>query len=86
MDQVAETAATRMMRSALFGQLIILIVYFPILALSGIEGKMFRPMALTVSFAIMGAMLLSLDLRAGRGGLGPAQGYPGGRHRWPTAS
>ena len=60
MDQVAETAATRMMRSALFGQLIILIVYFPILALSGIEGKMFRPMALTVSFAIVGAMLLCL--------------------------
>ena len=60
MDQVAEAAATRMMRSALFGQLIILIVYFPILALTGIEGKMFRPMALTVSFAILGAMLLCL--------------------------
>ncbi|GGG37063.1 efflux RND transporter permease subunit [Hymenobacter glacieicola] len=60
MDQVAETAATRMMRSALFGQLIILIVYLPILALTGIEGKMFRPMALTVSFAIVGAMLLCL--------------------------
>ncbi|MBC6990515.1 CusA/CzcA family heavy metal efflux RND transporter [Hymenobacter sp. BT491] len=60
MDQVAEAAATRMMRSALFGQLIILIVYFPILALTGIEGKMFRPMALTVSFAIVGAMLLCL--------------------------
>ncbi|WP_375437704.1 CusA/CzcA family heavy metal efflux RND transporter [uncultured Hymenobacter sp.] len=60
MNEVAETAATRMMRSALFGQLIILIVYFPILALTGIEGKMFRPMALTVSFAILGAMLLCL--------------------------
>ena len=60
MDQMAETAATRMMRSALFGQFIILIVYFPILALTGIEGKMFRPMALTVSFAILGAMLLCL--------------------------
>ncbi|WP_210517779.1 CusA/CzcA family heavy metal efflux RND transporter [Hymenobacter terricola] len=60
MDQVAETAATRMMRSALFGQFIILIVYFPILALTGIEGKMFRPMALTVSFAIVGAMILCL--------------------------
>ncbi|TGE21299.1 CusA/CzcA family heavy metal efflux RND transporter [Hymenobacter aquaticus] len=60
MDHVAEAAATRMMRSALFGQLIILIVYFPILALTGIEGKMFRPMALTVSFAIIGAMLLCL--------------------------
>ena len=60
MDDVAEAAATRLMRSALFGQLIILIVYFPILALTGIEGKMFRPMALTVSFAIVGAMLLCL--------------------------
>ncbi|WP_133273737.1 CusA/CzcA family heavy metal efflux RND transporter [Hymenobacter radiodurans] len=60
MDQIAEGAATRMMRSALFGQLIILIVYFPILALTGIEGKMFRPMALTVSFAILGAMLLCM--------------------------
>ena len=60
MDQVAEAAATRLMRSALFGQFIILIVYFPILALTGIEGKMFRPMALTVSFAILGAMVLCL--------------------------
>jgi heavy metal efflux system protein len=60
MDEVAAAAATRLMRSALFGQLIILIVYFPILALTGIEGKMFRPMALTVSFAIIGAMILSL--------------------------
>jgi cobalt-zinc-cadmium resistance protein CzcA len=59
-DEVAEASATRLMRSALFGQLIILIVYFPILALTGIEGKMFRPMALTVSFAIIGAMLLCL--------------------------
>ena len=60
MDDITEEAATRLMRSALFGQFIILIVYFPILALTGIEGKMFRPMALTVSFAIMGAMLLCL--------------------------
>ncbi|GAC1373369.1 MAG: CusA/CzcA family heavy metal efflux RND transporter [Hymenobacter sp.] len=60
MDNITEAAATRLMRSALFGQFIILIVYFPILALTGIEGKMFRPMALTVSFAIVGAMLLCL--------------------------
>jgi cobalt-zinc-cadmium resistance protein CzcA len=58
MDDMTESAATRLMSSALFGQLIILIVYFPILSLTGIEGKMFRPMALTVSFAIIGAMLL----------------------------
>lgn len=60
MDDITEKAATRLMSSALFGQLIILIVYFPILSLTGIEGKMFRPMALTVSFAIVGAMLLCL--------------------------
>ncbi len=60
MDAMTESAATRLMSSALFGQLIILIVYFPILSLTGIEGKMFRPMALTVSFAIVGAMLLCL--------------------------
>ena len=60
MDDMTEAAATRLMSSALFGQLIILIVYFPILSLTGIEGKMFRPMALTVSFAIVGAMLLCL--------------------------
>ena len=61
MDDITEAAATRLMSSALFGQLIILIVYFPILSLTGIEGKMFRPMALTVSFAIIGAMLLCLS-------------------------
>ncbi|AMR26161.1 hypothetical protein A0257_03015 [Hymenobacter psoromatis] len=60
MDDMTESAATRLMSSALFGQLIILIVYFPILSLTGIEGKMFRPMALTVSFAIIGAMIMCL--------------------------
>ena len=60
MDDMTEKAATRLMSSALFGQLIILIVYLPILSLTGIEGKMFRPMALTVSFAILGAMILCL--------------------------
>ena len=60
MDDITESVTNRLMRSALFGQLIILIVYLPILSLTGIEGKMFRPMALTVSFAILGAMLLCL--------------------------
>ncbi|PQA53379.1 CusA/CzcA family heavy metal efflux RND transporter [Siphonobacter curvatus] len=60
MDKVARKSAQRMMQSALFGQLIILIVYFPILSLTGIEGKMFRPMALTVGFALLGAMLLCI--------------------------
>jgi cobalt-zinc-cadmium resistance protein CzcA len=60
MNEEVKTAASSMMNSAAFGQIIILIVYMPILVLSGIEGKMFRPMAQTVSFAIMGAFLLSL--------------------------
>lgn len=50
----------RMMKSALFGQLIILMVYIPIFSLEGIEGKMFKPMAQTVSFALLGAFLLSI--------------------------
>ncbi|MBL7860489.1 MAG: efflux RND transporter permease subunit [Cyclobacteriaceae bacterium] len=60
MNEEVEHAATNMMRSAAFGQIIILIVYIPILSLVGIEGKMFGPMAQTVSFAILGALILSL--------------------------
>lgn len=60
MDEQVEQSAGRMMSAAAFGQIIILIVYLPILALVGIEGKMFGPMAQTVSFAILGAFLLSL--------------------------
>jgi cobalt-zinc-cadmium resistance protein CzcA len=60
MDAEVAGSAKKMMNSAAFGQLIILIVYLPILALVGIEGKMFRPMAETVSFAILGALILSL--------------------------
>ena len=60
MDGTVESSAKQMMSSAAFGQIIILIVYLPILSLQGIEGKMFRPMAETVAFAILGALLLSL--------------------------
>jgi len=60
MDKIVEKSAGKMMGSAVFGQVIILIVYLPILTLQGIEGKMFRPMAQTVGFAIIGALLLSL--------------------------
>jgi len=60
MDDAVENSAKKMMNSAAFGQIIILIVYLPILTLRGIEGKMFVPMAQTVSFAIMGALILSL--------------------------
>lgn len=60
MDEAVESSAKKMMSSAAFGQIIILIVYLPILSLQGVEGKMFRPMAETVAFAILGALLLSL--------------------------
>jgi len=60
MDQTVYGAASKIRSSAAFGEIIILIVYLPILALVGIEGKMFGPMAQTVSFAILGAFLLSL--------------------------
>jgi heavy metal efflux system protein len=60
MDREVISTSSKIMSSAVFGQLIILIVYIPIFALTGIEGKMFLPMAQTVSFAIIGALLLSL--------------------------
>jgi len=57
-DKITFNGASKMMNSAVFGQLIILIVFIPILSLSGVEGKMFRPMALTFSFALIGAMIM----------------------------
>ncbi|MFL5729212.1 MAG: efflux RND transporter permease subunit [Cytophagaceae bacterium] len=59
-DQEVLTASVKIRQSAAFGEIIILIVYLPILALVGIEGKMFKPMAQTVGFAIIGALILSL--------------------------
>lgn len=60
MDETVKNSAGKMMSSAVFGQIIILVVYLPIFSLQGIEGKMFRPMAQTVAFALLGAFLLSL--------------------------
>jgi cobalt-zinc-cadmium resistance protein CzcA len=60
MDETVFESAKRMMSSATFGQVIILIVYIPIMTLVGIEGKMFRPMAQVVTFALIGAAILSL--------------------------
>lgn len=59
-DGVALQGASKMMHSAIFGQIIIIIVFIPILSLSGVEGKMFRPMAEVFSFALIGAMILGL--------------------------
>lgn len=60
MDEEVFISSSKIRNSAAFGEIIILIVYLPILALVGIEGKMFKPMAQTVSFAILGAFILSL--------------------------
>ncbi|MFA9392641.1 MAG: CusA/CzcA family heavy metal efflux RND transporter [Prolixibacteraceae bacterium] len=60
MDKITFSGASKMMNSAIFGQVIILIVFIPILSLTGVEGKMFRPMALSFSFALLGAMLFGL--------------------------
>ncbi|MFN0195864.1 MAG: efflux RND transporter permease subunit, partial [Planctomycetaceae bacterium] len=59
---IIRDAAVEVRKPTMFGELITMIVYLPILTLEGIEGKMFRPMALTVIFALMGSMVLSLTL------------------------
>lgn len=60
MDEEVHFSASRIRQSAAFGEIMIMIVYIPLMTLVGIEGKMFRPMALTVFFAILGAFILSL--------------------------
>lgn len=60
MDDITYKSGSMMMNSAFFGQLIILIVFTPILFLTGVEGKMFRPMAFTFGYAVLGALLLCL--------------------------
>ncbi|MHC4477464.1 MAG: efflux RND transporter permease subunit [Planctomycetota bacterium] len=59
---VVRDAAMEVRKPTMFGELIIMIVYLPILTLEGIEGKLFRPMALTVIFALAGSLVLSLTL------------------------
>ncbi|MHB1033447.1 MAG: efflux RND transporter permease subunit [Pirellulales bacterium] len=59
---VIRDAAIEVRKPTMFGELIIMIVYLPILTLEGVEGKMFRPMALTVIMALAGSMVLSLTL------------------------
>jgi cobalt-zinc-cadmium resistance protein CzcA len=60
--EIVRDAAVEVRRPTLFGELVIAVVYLPILALEGVEGKLFRPMALTVIFALAGSMVLSLTL------------------------
>lgn len=60
MDKITYHAGSSMMKPAFFGQVIILLVFIPILSLTGIEGKMFHPMAYTLGFAMLGAIILCL--------------------------
>lgn len=60
--EIVRDAAVEVRRPTLFGELVVAVVYLPILALEGVEGKLFRPMALTVIFALVGSMILSLTL------------------------
>ena len=60
LDTIIIDSSANLFRSAVFGVFIILVVFIPIMTLTGIEGRMFRPMALTFSFAVLGALLLSL--------------------------
>ena len=60
--EMVRDAAVEVRKPTMFGELIIMIVYLPILTLEGVEGKLFRPMALTVIFALVGSMVLSLTL------------------------
>jgi cobalt-zinc-cadmium resistance protein CzcA len=59
---IVRDAAVEVRKPTLFGELIIAVVYLPILALEGVEGKLFRPMALTVIFALLGSMIISMTL------------------------
>jgi len=59
-NEIAYKSASKMMNSAFFGQLTILIVFIPVLALQGVEGKMFIPMAMTFGFAVLGVVILCL--------------------------
>ncbi|HDN58828.1 MAG TPA: efflux RND transporter permease subunit, partial [Candidatus Marinimicrobia bacterium] len=59
-NELAYNSSSKMMNSAFFGQLIILIVFIPVLALQGVEGKMFIPMAMTFGFAVLGVIVLCL--------------------------
>lgn len=60
--ELVRDAAIEVRKPTMFGELIIMLVYLPILTLEGVEGKLFRPMALTVIFALVGSLVLSLTL------------------------
>jgi cobalt-zinc-cadmium resistance protein CzcA len=75
---IVRDASIEVRKPTMFGELIIMIVYLPILTLEGIEGKLFRPMALTVVFALAGSLIISLTLMPA---LAAALLRPGGSHK-----
>ena len=79
---IVRDAAIEVRKPTMFGELIIAIVYLPILALQGTEGKLFRPMALTVIFALAGSLVLSLTLHAGAGLARPLPTGPQEKEVW----
>lgn len=80
---VVREASVEVVRPVLFGGLIIMMVYLPLLALEGIEGKLFRPMALTVVFALFGSMILSMTLMPVLATFVLKKGKPGELHQEP---
>jgi cobalt-zinc-cadmium resistance protein CzcA len=81
--EVVRDAAAEVRKPTLFGELIIMVVYLPILTLEGVEGKMFRPMALTVIFALLGSAILSMTLMPVLASLALRRGGDGRPHREP---
>lgn len=79
--EIVRDASVEVRKPTLFGELIIIIVYLPILALEGVEGKLFRPMALTVVFALVGSMLLSLTVMPVLASLALKKGH-GDKESW----
>ena len=81
--EVVRDAAVEVRKPTLFGELIIMIVYLPILALEGVEGKMFRPMALTVIFALVGSMIVSMTVMPVLAAMALRRPLAGREHREP---
>jgi cobalt-zinc-cadmium resistance protein CzcA len=81
--EIVRDAAVEVRKPTLFGELIIMIVYLPILALEGVEGKMFRPMALTVIFALIGSAIVSMTVMPVLASMALRRRRGGHEHREP---
>ena len=85
MLETVRDAAIEVRKPTMYGELIIAIVFLPVLTLEGIEGKLFRPMALTLIFALAGSLILSLTLMPVLASLRPAGRSRGTRSHWLSA-